>query len=221
MSLRERGLVFLAGAALVVTLFDSLLIEPRFAAAKRMSVEIARQDAERAALEKQLQAAGQASAQDPDREKRSRLERLQRELAALEAGVTAEQRKLTTPQQMRAVVENLIARTPGVTLVDLRTSPKAASTAERAAQVANEAAAALKGGLSAEALATAGLLHRHPLEVTVRGQYLDLLKYLSELERLPYRIYWSDLALDAALHPQLVLRLQVYTLSLDRTWMSV
>jgi MSHA biogenesis protein MshJ len=203
MTLRERVLIFFAVAALVVTTLDALLIEPSFAAAKRTSLEIARQQAEIAGMDKQLQALATSTRTDPDREKRARLESLRRELGELESRIASEQGKVTGPEQMRSLVENLIARNPKVSLVELRTVPKE-SLVQRTAEV-----------LAPE------LVHRHSLEVTVSGGYLDLLAYLADLERLPHRIRWTALALDASAHPRILLKFTLQTRSLDSAWMNV
>ena len=47
-----------------------------------------------------------------------------------------------------------------------------------------------------------------------------LLGYLSELERLPTQLYWSTLGIEGQ-YPTVTLKVTVYTLSLDRAWLSV
>ena len=122
---------------------------------------------------------------------------------------------MTTPEQMRSVVDRLLARNRRIALVDLRTLPRAAIS-DRTAGAAAGPAAKAGGASKAESL-----VYRHGLEITVSGSYLDLLAYLSDLERLPTRIYWGDVALDAAAYPIVVMKLSVYTLSLDKAWMNV
>jgi MSHA biogenesis protein MshJ len=208
MSLRERLLIFLAVAALVVTTLDALLIEPSFAAAKRISLEIARQQAEISSIDKQLQALAVAARSDPNRDKRARLEVLRGELGDLERRIAGEQARVTSPEQMRSLVESLIARNPGISLVELRTLPKGPITARVLETVG-------------QSLGGSALVYRHGLEVTVSGAYLDLLAYLDELERLPHQIRWTTLALDASAHPHVVLKFTLQTRSLDAAWMNV
>jgi MSHA biogenesis protein MshJ len=47
------------------------------------------------------------------------------------------------------------------------------------------------------------------------------LAYLADLERLPWRMYWGNLDLKVGEYPQSTLVLKLYTLSLDKTWMSL
>jgi len=217
MSLRERTLIFAAAAVLIFSVIDTLLIQPRFAAAKQMSIETGRRQSELRGLEKQIESMARARERDPDRDKRVLLERLARELAETEKQITEEQARVTSPEQMRSVVDRLLARNRRIALVDLRTLPRSAIS-DRAAGAAATAGPAPRGGGASK---QESLVYRHGLEITVAGSYLDLLAYLSDLEKLPTRIYWGEVALDAAGYPTVVMKLSVYTLSLDKAWMNV
>jgi len=59
------------------------------------------------------------------------------------------------------------------------------------------------------------------VELSLRGTYFDLLDYLAALERLPQQVFWDGIELNAAEHPQSVLKLTVYTLSPQRSWMTL
>ena len=215
MSLRERLLIFAVAALFIFTTIDTFLIQPKFGAAKQMSIETGRRLAELRGLEKQIESMARARERDPDREKRAHLERLARELSETDKRITDEQAKVTTPEQMRSVVDRLLAQNRRIALVDLRTLPRA-SISDLAAG-ATAPGAAPKGGVAKQE----SLVYRHGLEITVSGSYLDLLAYLSDLERLPTRIYWGAVALDAAAYPTVQMKLNIYTLSLDKAWMNV
>jgi MSHA biogenesis protein MshJ len=69
-------------------------------------------------------------------------------------------------------------------------------------------------------------VYKHGVEITVEGRYLDLLDYVSDLEQMPWHILWSKAALnedknDEITWPANRLKLTVYTLSLDKTWLSI
>jgi len=68
--------------------------------------------------------------------------------------------------------------------------------------------------------ATLGL-YRHGVEISVEGSYPELLAYLAMLERLPWRVYWSEASLSTQAYPTSRLTLTLFTLSLDKTWLSV
>ena len=55
----------------------------------------------------------------------------------------------------------------------------------------------------------------------MRGAYLDLLAYLKEIESLPVRMFWDSVSLSAAAYPAVTMRLVVYTISLEKVWLTV
>jgi len=69
--------------------------------------------------------------------------------------------------------------------------------------------------------AAAPLLYRHGIEVTVRGNYLDMVDYMSALDAMPTRMFWGRAQLDVEEYPAARLTLTLHTLSLDRQWMKL
>ena len=211
LSMRERGMVFAAAMVALLALAYTLMIEPEVVKQKRSATAILLKQSEMRAFEAQVTRLIGSRAQDPDRTERERLAQLKSELTDLEARIAAEERKFTAPAQMRAVITGLLGRSRGVSLVEMKTL--ATST------IATPSKPAVKP--AAKPAAPERLIYRHGLELTVAGSYLDLLAYVRDLEKLPTQLYWGALELDAAAYPQVSMKLTVYTLSLDRTWLSV
>jgi len=212
-SLRERVMVFAAAASVLLALAYAGLLDAENAKRKRLASSIAQQQAEMRALESQVGQLIGAGGEDPDRAAKLRLAEARAELGRIEAGIVAEERKFTAPAQMRAVVEGLLARNRAVTLQTLRTLPVTSIADTRPAQ----------GGAAKPAAGATPdhLIFRHGIELVVSGTYLDLLGYVRELESLPRQLYWGALQLDVAVYPKVVMKLTVYTLSLDRAWLNV
>ena len=55
-------------------------------------------------------------------------------------------------------------------------------------------------------------LGRYQLEMVVEGGYLDLLRYLRELEAMPWKFFWEKVIFQTTEHPLAETRLQLYTL---------
>lgn len=217
-SLRERALIFLTLALLLIALMEAALIGPEASRERRLSQEIAQRQTETRALQDQLQKMAMARSSDPDRDKRGRLEALKAEVAGIESAIAEEQRKFTAPSQMRAVLEGLLDRNHGVRLVEFKTVPAAPISDTRGAAAPDKPAAgkpAAKPAAGAERF-----VYRHEFELTVSGSYVELHKYLAQLERLPTRLHWGVAELNAAAYPKLTLRVTVHTLSLDKAWLS-
>ena len=210
-TLRERGILFGAVASVLVVFVYSLYIEPEFARSARLSRDIAQRQAEGRNLQEQMAKLIQARHQDPDRENRERLARAQARLAGVDAEIAGEERKFTGPAQTRAVLEEFIARNKHVRLVELKTLAPSSITEARATAA----------GPQAKPTPAERVIFRHGFTMTVSGGYLELLGYLTDLERLPTQLYWGTLSVDAAQHPVVSLKVTVYTLSLDSAWMNV
>lgn len=212
MTLRERVFVFAAAVIAVVALLQALLLESEMKKERRLSAMIAQRQSEMKSLEAQLSKLATTPIQDADRARRERLAEVKRLLAETEANITAQERKFTAPEQMKRVVEEILARSRGVQLIAMQTL---ATTSIADARTPAGQKPTAKAGPGER------LIYRHGMEVTVSGEYLELLRYLEELERLPTQLYWSQLELNAERYPSRTLKIVVYTLSLDPTWLSV
>ena len=225
LSVRERAMVSAALMVALLALAYTLMIEPEILKHRRMNVTMQQKQAEMRAFEAQVAALIASRARDPDRAERERLAKLNAELASLQARIAAEERKFTAPSQMRAVIGGLLARSRGVSLVEMKTlAPATIAEAQSAAAKPAPGAkppAAAKPAAKAKPSASERLIYRHGLELTVTGSYLDLLAYVRDLEALPTQLYWASLELDATDYPKVAMKLTVYTLSLDRAWLNV
>ena len=203
MSLRERVLVFLAAAAVLVGIADNALFEPILRRQKIDSQLNQQQTDEIHAMQTQLQAYAQARLGEGANAKRQRLEKRVAELAALDRELAGRQSELITPDRMTKMLSEILKRNPEIELVSLRSI---------AATGLTQLPTTLTGGAT---------MYRHGIEVTVSGTYLRLLGYLAELERNPAKIFWGNLELQAGTYPQATLKVTLYTLSPDKTWLLI
>lgn len=212
MTLRERVLVFASAMLMLVALVYVLFIDAEVQRQKRLSSTLVQRQAEAKTLQDQLTKVLTSRASDPDRQLRERLARLRSQLGDIEARIRDEERKFTTPAQMRTVIDELLARNSAVQLIAMKSLPTTSVADTRSSPPS-------KG----EQMASPAdrLVYRHGIEITVSGAYLDLLEYIRQLERLPTQLYWSSLQLDASTYPRSTMKVVVYTLSLDPRWLSV
>lgn len=221
-SLRERVMIFAAVAVLMIALLNALLIEPELVKQRRLSREVAQRQGEIKSLQEQLQKMALARQADPDQANRRKLEALRQQIGEVEAILKEEQRRFVPPERIGALLEELLARNRRLQLVDMRTLPVATLDQSGGVQKPAAAAPAEKGAAARPAPpGPSGTIYRHGVEITLSGNYLDLLAYLRDLEKLPNQMYWGKLDLSVAAHPQTTLKLSVYTLSLDLAWLIV
>lgn len=63
--------------------------------------------------------------------------------------------------------------------------------------------------------------YRHGMRVELRGNYLDILVYLKELEALPWKMFWGQLNLKVEKYPMSHVTLRIYTLSTRPGWLAL
>ena len=205
MSLRERVLIFLAVAVVIVAIADSALFDPISRRQKVNSQRIHQQEDEIRTMQGQVQAYAQARTGDNAGAKRQRLEKRRLELAALDRELAARRSELVPPERMAKMLHEIVKRNPDVELVSLRSLPATGLTQSLTAILGS-------GGLA---------LYRHGIEITVSGSYLKMLGYVGQLERLPAKIMWGNMELQAAAYPAVTLKITFYTFSPDKTWLLI
>ena len=205
MSLRERVLIFLAVAVVIVAIADSALFDPILRRQKVSSQRIHQQEDEVRTMQAQVQVYAQGRTGDNANAKVQRLEKLKIELAALDRELGARRSELVPPERMAKMLYEIVKRNPDIELVSLRSLPATGLTPSLMAILG-------PGGLA---------LYRHGIEITVSGSYLKMLTYVGQLERLPAKIMWGNMDLQAAAYPVVTLKITLYTLSPEKTWLLI
>ena len=210
---RERGLLSLAVLGGIAVLMWALFIDPAQQQSKGAARTIAAQQAQLQLLQAQV-AAMQAPGSSPEEQARAEIEVLKAQLVDMEGRLAAMEGALVPPQRMAGLLESMIGGRSGLRLVSLRTLP-VTSVLERKETDKGKLDAA-----TGDAAGGAGGLYKHGVELTLEGGYAELTDYLARLEQLSQKLLWSSVSLSAEKHPKLVLKLTVFTLSLDRAWLA-
>lgn len=200
-TLRERALLFAAAALILIFIVNAALIKPLRDTQRNLGTDVVQRERELRTVQSELQRMAQTRATDPDAQNRTRAMELRAELATLDANIASEQKRFTSPQRMRAVLEEMLERDKRLRLVDLKTLP-----------ITDLSAAQGQAGRR---------VFRHGVELTLAGGYLDLHAYLKALEGLSTQLYWGRAEMSVTGYPVATLKLTVYTLSFDQAWMVV
>ena len=214
MQLRERWLVALAMLGGIVLIAYSFVIDPALKRAQLAERSAADQSAQLSNLEIQIRAL-QSPDKDPDVAANAELSALKTKLAELAGRLETLESTLVPPQRMPLLLEDMIGRKSGLRLLSLKTLPVAPLLEKKASAEEKDAKAA-----DNRVNSSAGL-YKHGVEIKLEGSYQELAAYLERLEKSGQKLLWSSVSLSAEKHPQLVLSLTVYTLSLDRAWLIV
>ncbi|OIR19397.1 general secretion pathway, M protein [mine drainage metagenome] len=209
MSLRERALIFVAIAFLLVSLIDSLFLEPLLIRQKNLSAQVIQQQEKMKEIQAQIAALLQAKQADANSPQRERIRTLRQQLAEGDAYLQDRRDKLVPPERMAGLLEQVLNRNDRLKLVALNTLPVSLLI-----EPSGETAPVRATGPEKQ-------IYKHGVTITVRGSYADLLQYLTALEKLPTQMYWGVAKMGVVEYPTAELSLTLYTLSLDKTWLQI
>jgi MSHA biogenesis protein MshJ len=213
LSLRERLFLFAAGLFVLGGLWEAVLAGPLAERERLANETVTALQGRLQALDDSLTVAA-AGVSEGMPEQLERVRALRESVRARDEEMRVFTSDLVDPGQMRMVLEELLRRQDGLTLV---------SAVNRPAQLVLDDESAPQEQLAAGAAqpSDAPKLYRHSLVLRLRGNYLDCLRYLEDVERLPWHIYWSRLELSTDEYPMNDIMIEVATLSLDEEWIGV
>jgi MSHA biogenesis protein MshJ len=212
LQVRERILVLVGVVVGTALIYDTLALQPLDARKKRVERQIAEARHNIKLAEAILSA--QEPVADADAVKRAYRDALRKQLAEIDQGIQGVQRGLVPPERMGKLLEEMLSRSRGLQLVTLRTLPVRRVDASAVAPAGKPA---VKPGVK-ESERT---VFQHGFELTLQGSYADVHGYLAQLEKLPWRMFWGRITVNADQHPRLRVTLIVLTLSLNKAWLIV
>lgn len=186
---REKWLILISGWIALLFVGFIVFIEPQMKAltsAKRQVVsvvnEITSSSNQITLIDRKLKA-------DPNQDVERKIGGLEQENSALDQELQGRVASLVTPMQMSGLMEQVLQRSERLKLVSLESqSPVQLINGEDEGY------------------------YIHPVRLTLRGRYFDVVSYLSQLEALPVKYYWRSLSYQVDKYPWADIQLDVYTL---------
>lgn len=217
MSLRERVMVAAAAAILAFFLIDALLLSTWSRQNAGLKAGIEGQREESARVSAQLKEVQARITEHPDAQARARIKEIEGKIAAIDASLQSSAKQLVPPDRMASMLEDILKRNRRLQLVKMTTVPAMELLGREPAQAQAQPQSAEAGMKDAGSQN----IFKHGVELTLRGSYFDMLDYLVQIEALPWQMYWGQLKLDARDYSRPELKLTLYTLSLDKTWLTI
>lgn len=217
MSLRERVMIFLMLAGVLVALSMTFALDPLVARQKQLSQKLAQSQAQTKAMEAQMHALTEASKIDPDASNKARLALLEEQRKSVVAVLSGARQGLVSADRMVQLLQELLGQNSKLKLVGIKTLPVTSLLEDKSSSPETKTPNTDKKDSPLPSLG----LYRHGVEITVEGSYPELLAYMAALERMPWRVHWSSASLATQDYPTSRLTLTLFTLSLDKTWLSV
>jgi len=211
LSLRERMLIIVMTVAVLAASAEFVIfstLRDQTATEKRQQVDNQQQ---REQLQNEL---AQLQAWHAGREDSSRLDSVQQQLSAVDNQIRQLSQRMVPPDQMSALLQQLLSRETGLQVVALSKLPMDNSMRETQTQTTAISA-------TASPIATGhAQLYRHRMRLSLRGSYFDSLHYLQAMEALPWTVYWDSLDYQVEQYPQGVLTVEIATLGQEAGWLG-
>lgn len=191
MSLRERWLILLAGAALLLMPAYSLLLEPTWLAYQSQIARSQELATTIAQLQLENQSRQQALLLDPNQPVREQQLKLTQQLVELDAQLKDQTLDLIPAERMPGLLEQMLTGSGRLRLVSLTSLPPKPLLPDPEQNI----------------------LFQHGIRLRLEGSYFDIFQYLRALEGLPEHFYWRRLNYQVEQYPQASVELELYTLS--------
>jgi MSHA biogenesis protein MshJ len=209
---RERALISVMVLVVVWSLLSALLLDPLLAKKKRLNQEANQQQMQMQKLQAQIEDVLSAGRADPDVATRARLASLSQKLEQNRAALQSVQQNLVPAEKMAHLLGDVLTQNRNLKLVSLKTLP-VSGVLEMPADAAPPKTEEKKPAGPA--------IYKHGVEITVSGSYAELTQYLDTMEKLPWRMIWGKAEMRVEEYPLVTLTITLYTLSMDKTWLSV
>lgn len=217
--LRERVLIFLTLLAVVFLLWQLLVQSHIDDERKRLQTESAKLTKEQRDVEAKIATLTQVMASDPAIAKKKTLSDLQATISEVEARLSGLSQGLISAEQLPKVLQEVLARTANISLLQVRTLP----VAELRLAVPDSSAEQTENNPETKPeLKPAGTgVYKHGVLIRVSGSYAQLIKLLQDIETLEWKFYWESLNYTVKKYPNAEIEIQVFTLSSDEGLLGV
>ncbi|HVC50061.1 MAG TPA: type 4a pilus biogenesis protein PilO [Burkholderiales bacterium] len=141
----------------------------------------------------------------PDLQKMEKMQlaAIREQIRLMKEQLQSARQDLVPASKMPALLEGLVRADPQVRLVSLKTLPTVV--------LDTGPTPVLEGDP----------IYQHAVEITVEGNFFDLVDYAQQIEQLPWQMYWSGLKLEVVKWPKEKMTITLDTLGLEKAWLSI
>jgi len=222
---RERWMVTCALLVVAYALINMALLSPVLAHQKTLTNEIETDQSQIQELNLQITEFGKQNIVDPDAKNKQRIAEIESHLQLLETKLSSLQSTLIAPDKMPELLRTLLKKNGALKLIELKTLPASSlidnSSKDKESDIKKSTLTEQVTSHIEKPSNQDSPVFKHGVEITIEGRYLDLLAYVANLEKMPWHVLWSKADLNTKNYPYSQLKLTVYTLSLDQTWLSI
>ncbi|MEK9134139.1 MAG: hypothetical protein AAB333_04690, partial [Pseudomonadota bacterium] len=184
MSLRERGLIFVTLLVALYFVAVNVLFGPVNADKDRLQKQVSQLHEETRLLELQVQSMVSGGDNNPEAVKRRKIASLQENLKTMEVALSRVTAGLVPPKEMTKLVEQMLLKNRGLEVIKVESLPSTPL---------------LEG--APEGGSGGSMVYKHGMRIELKGNYLDILRYLRSLEGLEWKVFWGQVTLQTEKHP--------------------
>ncbi|MGF1758528.1 MSHA biogenesis protein MshJ [Photobacterium sagamiensis] len=189
LSRREQMLILLSGWVALLFVGFVVFVEPQMKDLQSAKQQIVSVASELTASDNQIILTERKLKSDPNNEVESKIAGLEQQNQALDEQLRDRVASLVTPVQMSGLMEEVLRRSERLKLMALESQPPVQL---------------ISGDDEGYFI--------HPVRLTLRGRYFDVVNYLRQLEALPVKYYWQSFNYQVDKYPFASIQLDVYTL---------
>ena len=193
LSLRERVLVALVGLSLIIAPCYFSVLDRNLIENEKLSFEIKNLEDDYKNKQDELLAWQSKVTQDPNEIMRRDIEKIEKDIALLDAVLNSETANLLDASEMTKALTNILRTEKNIQILSVKSVQPEVLIKKDEAQ-----------------------LYKHGISMVVRGRYLDIMNYLSSLETLDKNFYWDSLELNVDKYPYSIVTIEIYTLSVNK-----
>lgn len=205
--MRERVLILLSALAFIFMVWDFAIQSSIDKKTQEVKASLSALATQRTTLQTQVAAATQSLLNDPDKQKKEQIEQLQIDIKGVETQLQSVSQNLIKAEHLPQALQEVLQKTDNLTLLEVKT------LAARELQLVEVTPASTPTPARQPAAEANAGVYQHAVELRVSGSYSQILHFLIELERLPWRFYWQSLDYSVDHYPNAEVTLRVYTLS--------
>ncbi|MBI3778346.1 MAG: hypothetical protein HY274_05460 [Gammaproteobacteria bacterium] len=206
MSLRERGLIFVTLLVALYFVAVNMLFGPVYTEKDRLQKQLDQRHEETRLLETRVQNITVGDASSPEETKRRKIASLQENLKSMDVALDRATAGLVPPREMAKLVEQMLVKNHGLEVIKMESLPSAPL---------------LEAGAETDGKASESMVYKHGMRIELKGNYLDILRYLRSLEGLEWKVFWGQVTLQAEKYPVSRVSLLIYTLSTHQGWIGL
>lgn len=203
LAVRERVIITVTVAVLLLGLFDQILLRPWML--ERNKLQQSEQQLTHSSDEvmQKLATLEAAWAHDPDQQLKDEIAQLDARHQALDADIAKITDGMVAPERMAQLLGQLLSGQSGLRVQSIKSSPAVRALAPGKKEAGPD------GVVKKDSPA----IYRHDLVLRLHGSYAQMQQYVHSIEALPQKLVWDELEFAVENYPQGELHIAVHTLS--------